>query len=69
MRTSVQRWGNSVGIRIPKVVAQDAALRSGSIVELLQEGGAIIIRPIRNERPRYRLGNLVPGDHLGESPR
>jgi antitoxin MazE len=59
MRTSVQKWGNSLGIRIPKLVAEETALRPGSMVELEHEGDVIVLRPIRRRKPRYRLADLV----------
>ena len=34
MHSQVQKWGNSLGIRIPKTIAQKLHLHSGSHVEL-----------------------------------
>jgi antitoxin component of MazEF toxin-antitoxin module len=36
MTATVQKWGNSLAIRLPKVVAGEARLRQGSSVELEQ---------------------------------
>jgi antitoxin MazE len=59
MRTSVQKWGNSLGIRIPKIVAEEAALQAGSVVELFRDADAIVVRLVRNRKPRYRLEELA----------
>jgi antitoxin MazE len=45
MKTHVQRWGNSLGLRIPKSFAEGLRLRDGSPVEISLEEGAVIIKP------------------------
>ena len=37
MRTIVRRWGNSLGLRIPREIAWQAGIHEGSIVELTLE--------------------------------
>ena len=58
MRVQVARWGNSLGLRIPKDVAQRAGLHEGARVEIEAEGDRIIIAPAR---PRYVLSELLKG--------
>lgn len=57
METKVQKWGNSLGVRIPRVLATGAKLRPGSQVEISADDDAIVIRSV--ERPRYRLSELL----------
>jgi antitoxin MazE len=45
MRVLVARWGNSLGLRIPKDIALRAGLREGARVDVETEGGRIIISP------------------------
>jgi len=45
MQTVVQRWGNSLGIRIPSLYVKEFDLRNGSSVEILEEDGKLIIKP------------------------
>lgn len=40
----VQKWGNSLGIRIPKAIAIKVGLEEGSEIELDIEGDKIIIK-------------------------
>jgi len=54
--TQVSRWGNSLGLRLPKAVAREAQLDEGDTVEVSVDNGAIVIRP---SRPRYSLDELV----------
>jgi antitoxin MazE len=51
MKTRVQKWGNSLALRIPKAVAADAGLRANTPVELSFTGGKLIIRPIAAAPP------------------
>jgi antitoxin MazE len=56
MRTKIQKWGNSLGLRIPKAFAQELAIRDGSAVEITVSEGQILIRP----QPRaLRLADLL----------
>lgn len=52
------RWGNSLGLRIPKDVAQQAGLRPGDRVEVEAEGDRIVISLVRR---RYVLADLLTG--------
>ncbi|WP_282942461.1 AbrB/MazE/SpoVT family DNA-binding domain-containing protein [Paenibacillus sp. RC67] len=41
----VQKWGNSLGIRIPKSLALKVGIEEGSEVDLDVEDGHLIIKP------------------------
>ncbi len=58
MEVRVARWGNSLGLRIPKDVAQQAGLREGARVDVKAEGDRIVICLAR---PRYVLTDLLQG--------
>jgi antitoxin MazE len=45
METIVQKWGNSLGIRIPSLFVKEYNLRSGIKVEIFDDGGKISIKP------------------------
>lgn len=44
MYATIQRWGNSQGIRIPKVLLETLHIRENDRVELIQTEDAITIR-------------------------
>lgn len=46
MSTTIQKWGNSLGIRIPKHLAQQARLHEGTRVEIVAERNRIVVHPI-----------------------
>ncbi len=58
MQVQVARWGNSLGLRIPKDIAAQVGLREGVRVEIAAEEGRIIISPVRR---RYVLAELLEG--------
>ena len=45
MQTVVQKWGNSLGIRIPNLYVKEFDLRNGSSVEITEEEGQLVIKP------------------------
>jgi len=49
MRAKIQRWGNSLGLRVPKQVAESAQLAEGSEVELTVENGRLVISPVERD--------------------
>jgi len=58
MLVQVARWGNSLGVRIPKHIAERAGLREGARVDIDAEADGIVIT---RARPRYRLAELLQG--------
>jgi len=48
MEVVIKKWGNSLGVVIPKVIANDFNLKDGSSVEIENSNGNIIISPKRN---------------------
>jgi antitoxin MazE len=57
MQTKIQKWGNSLGLRIPKSFAAEAGVEAGSTVDLSVEDGELVVRPVR--RRKYDLRDLV----------
>lgn len=44
MHTTIQKWGNSQGIRIPKNILETASMEENDKVEITAEQDCIIIR-------------------------
>ena len=59
MFTKVQKWGNSLALRIPKAFALDAQLKNNSVVEVSLVDGQIVIKPI--SAPAWSLEQLLSG--------
>jgi antitoxin MazE len=56
--TQIAKWGNSLGLRLPKSVALEAQLDEGDTVSVSVKDGAIVVRPAR---PTYSIDALVAG--------
>lgn len=58
MRVKLAKWGNSVGLRLPKAIVDTVGLRPGAEVEVTAEGRDLRVR-LHVPVPRYRLEDLV----------
>ena len=59
MRVAVQKWGNSLALRIPKSFAIDSKIANGSSVDLSLVEGKIIVSPAPAKE--YKLKKLLAG--------
>jgi len=59
MNARIQKWGNSLAIRIPKAFADEAHLSEKTNIEISVVDGKLVIAPIAT--PRYTLEELVAG--------
>ena len=69
MTTQVARWGNSLAIRIPRNVVQDAGLREGEPVDIsVSEDGAVILRRAGGAaRLKDLVARITPENRHGEA--
>jgi antitoxin MazE len=44
MKVKVAKWGNSLGVRLPKSAAESAGVRAGSELDLIVEGSGFRLR-------------------------
>lgn len=58
MKTTVQKWGNSLAVRIPHNISKDTKVVEGSSLEILVKDGNIILSPSKKE---YSLKELLKG--------
>ena len=57
MKTQVQKWGNSLAVRIPKAYASDLGLEHDTPVELVLEDGNLVVKPTSGFE--YELGEML----------
>jgi antitoxin MazE len=48
METKIQKWGNSLAVRLPKAFAEQTGIENGSDVQISIEDGKIILAPIKD---------------------
>lgn len=70
MRTRIQKWGNSLALRIPKSFAAETGLQVDSAVELTLVDGQLMVRSVSDEKPTLEeLVSRITDDNLhGEWP-
>ena len=55
MESRLQKWGNSSGVRIPKVFMEDMKLKNGELVNIEMENEKIIITKARKEKLNLKM--------------
>ena len=56
MKATIQKWGNSLAIRIPKNITKDSRVSEGSNIDIMVENGKIVLSPAKKE---YSLNELL----------
>jgi antitoxin MazE len=59
MRTRVNKWGNSLGLRIPKAFADEMNLKEDSSIEMRAQNGTLLITPVTERE--WTLEELLAG--------
>ena len=59
MQTQIKKWGNSLALRIPKLLALGVNLKQNELVNLSIDKDSIIITPIGEKK--YSLEKLLKG--------
>jgi len=60
MKTKIQKWGNSLAVRIPKSFAVETKMTQDSVVDLSLHDGQIVLK-LHKGGPRYTLEDLLDG--------
>jgi antitoxin MazE len=59
MHVRVQKWGNSLAVRIPKPLAEDAEVREGTVLNLAVSDGRVVATPV--QKRKLSLRQLLAG--------
>jgi antitoxin MazE len=57
MKARIQKWGNSLALRIPKSFAAHSKIEQGSVVDLSLDNGRMIVEPVVPQE--YSLEELL----------
>lgn len=64
MKTKIQKWGNSLGVRLPKNIAYEKSLKEGGSVLVVIKNDQIVIEPVEEEVSLKTLLSKVSFDNL-----
>ncbi len=64
MPAKIQKWGNSLGVRIPKALVEKAHLKENSEVEIEHHNGTLVLFPVKKQFSLKMLLELVTDDNL-----
>lgn len=64
MRTKVQKWGNSLAIRIPRGFAEQLGVQQDSEVDLALEKDGLVIKPTGNQQSLAKLLSRVTDENI-----
>lgn len=69
MRVKIAKWGNSLGVRLPKQFVDELGLKPGATVDLQKDGSRLAIETApRRKIPVYRLEDLLAQIKPGTTP-
>lgn len=57
MTTKIQKWGNSLAVRIPKELAKEASFKEGSVIIFSSKDNSLVIK--HEKKPTYTLKELL----------
>ena len=64
MKATIQKWGNSLAIRIPKNITKDSRVSEGSNIDIMVENGKIILSPSPKEYSLKELLKKVTNENI-----
>jgi antitoxin MazE len=64
MKTRIQKWGNSLGVRIPKSLASEAGINADTLVEITLIDHQLVIQPTKSEMTLDDLLAQITDDNL-----
>ncbi len=64
MITKIQKWGNSLGVRLPKNITVQKDLHEGAGVVVLLKNNQIVIEPVKEDVSLEALLSEIEKDNL-----
>lgn len=73
METNIKKWGNSLGVRIPKPFTESLGLTEGTPIQIEIQDGTLVIKPVYSLNLLLSLvtpdnvhGEQDPGEIVGD---
>ena len=62
MTIRVQKWGNSLGVRIPKAIARQNQISEGTELEVVSKNGGVVLRAPKAPSLKQLLAEMRPSN-------
>lgn len=59
METNIQKWGNSLAVRLPRQIAKKLSMHEGTRVRVAESEDGIVVQVMVS--PQYTRTNLIKG--------
>ena len=67
MQVLLSKWGNSLGLRLPKALTAEIGVSESQKVEVRAEGGRIIVEPVRRTLTLEQMMENVTPEAMREA--
>lgn len=67
MTATISRWGNSLGLRIPKAAIAEANLKEGDTVRVVPQDGQLVIVKVKTRSLDELVARITPENRHVES--
>ena len=64
METTIQKWGNSLAVRLPKAITEKLTLRQGSRVQMRERTQGIFISPVPKQKSLKERAQMITPENL-----
>ena len=58
-QVQISKWGNSLGFRIPRGVADSLGVQAGDMLELTPSEGGLLVKKAQPTGKRYALADIL----------
>ncbi|OGI77464.1 hypothetical protein A3C57_03030 [Candidatus Nomurabacteria bacterium RIFCSPHIGHO2_02_FULL_33_12] len=52
MTTTIQKWGNSLGVRIPKNIVENSGFKAGGRISIFEKNGVIVLEKVLEKKSK-----------------
>ncbi|MCK4505892.1 MAG: AbrB/MazE/SpoVT family DNA-binding domain-containing protein [Candidatus Aegiribacteria sp.] len=64
MKTKVGKWGNSLAVRIPKVISDDLCISDGTDLEISSREECLILKPVHENYSLKALLSEITNENI-----
>lgn len=68
IKGTIRTWGNSLAVRIPKIVSEDLGIEDNTLINMVVDDGLLVIKPVSGRKKRLqRMLKLITSENLPDS--